>query len=100
MANNTSPHILNTATNLLGFCLFVITSIHLTNLHKDNLVDEFMSIVALLLAVSSVLSFGSIKTNNLHREQRLESIADVLFITALVGIVVIISFMAVVFWRK
>ncbi|MBN8680333.1 MAG: hypothetical protein J0M29_19055 [Chitinophagales bacterium] len=100
MANNTSPHILNTAANLLGFCLFVITSIHLSNQHKDNLVDEFMSVVALLLAISSLLSFASIKTQNLDREHRLESAADVLFLIALTGIVAIIAFMTVVFWRK
>jgi uncharacterized membrane protein SirB2 len=100
MANNTSPHILNTAANLLGFCLFVITSIHLTNQHKDNLVDEFMSVVALLLAISSVFSFASIKTQNLQRERRLESIADVLFLMALIGIVLIIAVMTIVFWRK
>lgn len=100
MANNTSPHILNTAANLLGFCLFVITSIHLSNQHKDNLVDEFMSVVALLLAISSVLSFASIKTQNLNRERRLESAADVLFLIALTGIVAIITFMTFVFWRK
>lgn len=100
MANNTSPHILNTAANLLGFCLFVITSIHLSNQHKDNLVDEFMSVVALLLAISSVLSFASIKTQNLNRERRLESAADVLFLIALIGIVGIIAFITVVFWRK
>ncbi|HLP95051.1 MAG TPA: hypothetical protein VK168_13500 [Saprospiraceae bacterium] len=100
MANNTSPHILNTAANLLGFCLFVITSIHLSNQHKDNLVDEFMSVVSLLLAISSVLSFASIKTQNLNRERRLESVADVFFLIALIGIVGIIAFITVVFWRK
>ena len=31
MANNTSPHILNTSANLLGFCLFIITSLHIAS---------------------------------------------------------------------
>lgn len=39
MANNTSQHILSTAANLLGFCLFVITSIHISNKSEAGLVD-------------------------------------------------------------
>ena len=35
MKRNTSPHILNTAANLLGFCLFVITSLHISNKREE-----------------------------------------------------------------
>jgi hypothetical protein len=45
MANKTSKHILATAANLLGFCLFIITSLHLTNKSENNLIDEFTSII-------------------------------------------------------
>ena len=100
MANKTSQHILATAANLLGFCLFIITSLHLSNKSENNLIDEFTSIVALCLTVSCVLSFISIQTENKKREYKLEQIADYLFIISLIGILGIIVFMIINFWNK
>ena len=100
MANKTSQHILGTAANLLGFCLFVITSLHLTNRTENNYIDEFTSIIALFLTVSSVLSFISIRTEKPNREYRLEQIADYLFIISLLGIFGIIAFIIINFWQK
>ncbi len=90
MANNTSQHILPTSANLLGFCLFVITSLHLTNKATSSVIDEFTSIIALLLACSCLFSFISIRTTDPGREEKFESIADYLFIISLIGIVIII----------
>ena len=90
MANNTSHHILNTSANLLGFCLFVLTSLHITNKTEGHYIDELTSVVGVLLAFSCIFSFVSIKTSNLKREKLLESIADYLFLFALVGILVAI----------
>ncbi len=98
MANKTSNHILGTSANLLGFCLIIITSLHLTNKTENNLVDEFTSIVALLLTVSTVFSFISIRTDNVKREYRLEQIADYLFMSSLIGIFGIIAFIIINFW--
>ena len=90
MASNTSPHILNTSATLLGFCLFVITSLQISNNIENHIIDEFTSVVAVLLTVSCIFSFGSIRTENPVKEKRLESIADFLFLPSLVGILVII----------
>ncbi|MBK5194318.1 MAG: hypothetical protein JJE07_14180 [Flavobacteriaceae bacterium] len=90
MANTTSQHILGTSANLLGFCLFVITSLHVANLTETHLIDELTSVVALLLTFSCVFSFTSIRTNNSKKELRLETIADYLFLSSLTGILVII----------
>jgi hypothetical protein len=90
MANNTSQHILNTSANLLGFCLIVITSLRIANLTETLLIDELTSIVAVLLTLSSVFSFGSLRTKNTLRERRLENLADYFFMTSLIGILVII----------
>ena len=90
MANNTSPHILNTSANLLGFCLFVITSLHITNQAEASIIDELTSIVAVLLTISSICSFISIRTSNLVIEKKMEDIADYLFLIGLVGILVTI----------
>lgn len=100
MANKTSNHILGTAANLLGFCLIIITSLHLSSKTENNLVDEFTSIIALLLTISTVLSFISIKTENPKRELRLEQLADYLFITSLFGIFVIIAFITINYWKQ
>ena len=80
MPNKTSQHILGTSANLLGFCLFIITSLHLTNKSENSLIDEFTSVVALLLTISTIFSFISIRTADKKREDKLEQIADYLFI--------------------
>lgn len=90
MANQTSPHILSTSANLLGFCLFVITSLHITNGAEASYVDEITSYVAILLICSCFFSFTSIKTLNPKREALLESIADYLFLISLSGILIVI----------
>lgn len=90
MANTTSQHILNTSANLLGFCLFVITSLHIANKTETHLIDELTAVVAVLLTFSCVVSFISIKTKNPEREERLESAANYMFLASLVGILVII----------
>ena len=94
MAKRISEHILGTAANLLGFCLFVITSLHVTNYSEASAIDETTSIIALLLILSCLFSFLSIRTNKPAVEIRLETWADYLFITALFGIAVIIASIA------
>jgi len=90
MANNTSPHILSTATNLLGFCLFVFTSLHISNHAETSIIDELTSVIAVMLSISCMFSFVSIRTENPKKEKRLETIADYLFFTSLSGILIII----------
>jgi len=90
MANNTSQHILNTSASLLGFCLFVITSLHIANQTETFFIDEFTSVVAVLLTFSCFFSFISIRTTNSIREKHFETIADYLFLFALLGILIII----------
>jgi hypothetical protein len=91
MANNTSQHILSTSANLLGFCLFILTSLHIADKREGTLIDEFTSVIALLLTISSFFSFVSIRTTNLKREAQLERIADYFFIISLVGILMVIT---------
>lgn len=100
MANKTSQHILGTSANLLGFCLFIITSLHLTNKSESTIIDEFTAIVAFLLTVSSIFSFISIKTQNNKRELLFERIADYLFILTLFGILIIITLVIINFLGK
>jgi hypothetical protein len=90
MANFTSQHILNTSASLLGFCLFVITSLHIADMTERYFIDEFTSVVAVLLTFSCMFSFISIRTKREKREKKFETIADYLFLTALIGILIII----------
>ena len=90
MPKSTSQHILGTAANLLGFCLFVITSLHVSNASVSTILDEFTSVIALLLTVSTLFSYASIRTVHPEREMRMEKVADYFFIASLLGIAVII----------
>jgi hypothetical protein len=92
-AKPTSPHIFNTLANLLGFCLIVFYSLHIPGSSKSTLIDEFNSLIALLLAVSSVLSFSAIRTGRDKRERQLENTADLLFLLNLSAIVLLILFL-------
>lgn len=100
MPNKTSQHILSSSANLLGFCLIVITSLHIGQKTQNSLIDEFSSIVAILLTLSSILSFASIKTEKLKREKRLEQIADILFFLALGCILLIIGYLTIRLWNN
>ncbi|MBS1517849.1 MAG: hypothetical protein JSS91_07165 [Bacteroidetes bacterium] len=99
MVNKTSQHILATAANLLGFCLFVITSLHISNYSATSLIDEFTSLVALLLIFSCFFSFYSIRTESDKRTLIFEKTAEYFFIAAIVGTMLIIIFMALNFLK-
>ena len=90
MANHTSQHILSTSANLLGFCLIVLTSLHISDKTAMGFLDEFTSVVAVLLIISCLFSFISIRSSVKERELLLEKIADYFFITSLIGILIII----------
>jgi len=90
MANQTSQHILSTSANLLGFCLIVLTSLHISDKSTLGFLDEFTSVVAVSLIISCFFSFISIRSSIKKREMLLEKIADYFFITSLIGILVII----------
>jgi hypothetical protein len=97
MANKTSQHILSTSANLLGFCLFVVTSLHVSNYSVRSWIDEFTSFVSILLVFSCLFSFLSIRTENPKRERIMERFADYLFGFALVGILAIVLLLALKF---
>jgi hypothetical protein len=100
MANKTSQHILGTAANLLGFCLVVITSLHIAQATANTLIDEFTSVVALLFTFSGICSFISIRIDNERREKQWEETANILFLVAMIGIAAIVIFIAISFWGQ
>ncbi len=65
---------------------------------ETHFIDELTSIVAILLTGSCMFSFVSIRTKSPDRERKLETIADYLFFTALIGILVSIIIIAITFF--
>jgi len=88
---------LSTSANLLGFCLFVITALHISNRFELSIIDELTTIISTLLAISSILSFLSIRTEKEELEKKLETLADYIFIIALTGIGLVIGLIAINF---
>lgn len=91
MNNNKSPHILNTSATLLGFCLVIVTSIKALKFDKQTLIDDVTGIASVLLMLSCVLSFLSMKTKNPKRAMRAEHFADLVFLAALGCLTIIIT---------
>lgn len=98
LANKTSQHILGTSANLLGFCLFVATSLRIKDGDEKTLLDEFTYIIAFLLATSSIFSFLSIRAKVANQERRLENVAEYLFLASLIGIMTITVTMVIRPW--
>ena len=90
MSNNTPQQILPTAANLIGFSLFVITSMHVSDKAASSWVDEFVSVVTLMLTFSCLFSFIAIRTNVNVRRAQMEMFSEYTFIFSLLGILLII----------
>jgi hypothetical protein len=81
-------HILNAASNLLGIALLIVTGIHITNNADKTYADEAGIVAALLLAISCIVSYLSIRSGD---STRLESWADKIFICGLVALLAAVS---------
>jgi hypothetical protein len=90
MSNNTPQQILPTAANLIGFSLFVITSMHVSDKAASSWIDEFVSVVTLMLTFSCLFSFIAIRTNVNARRAQMEMFSEYTFIFSLLGILLII----------
>lgn len=97
MAQQKSPHILNTSSNLLGFCLIVLTSLKVADKSEASFIDEATVLASVLLMTSCVLSFLSMRAVNEKRAMRLERTADVVFLGGLSLVFVAILLIAVNF---
>jgi hypothetical protein len=80
---NKSSHILNTSSNLLGFCLVVLTSLKVSKFSEMTMIDEWTGIACVFLMACSFFSFLSIRTKKEVLSFQYERIADVIFLIAL-----------------
>lgn len=83
MPESKSPHILSTSSNLLGFCLIVMTSLKIADRTEASVLDELTGVASVLLMASCILSFQSMRTVNVARSERLERVADIVFLGGL-----------------
>ena len=84
-------HIFTVSSAMVGVCLTVIGLIRvvITLGKADTLADDFLAGDALLFLISCLLSYWALRSRGLCRMYRLERIADVIFIIAMIGMVVI-----------
>ncbi|TCD21820.1 hypothetical protein EZ456_18825 [Pedobacter psychrodurus] len=82
MAENRSPHILSTSANLLGICFIVLTSLKKLALTDGSLIDEFAVAAVMFFMTSCILSFISMRRQK-TASQRLEKVADFVFLSGL-----------------
>jgi hypothetical protein len=92
--NNTSQHVLNGSTNLLGICFVVYTVMQATGAASRSYIDELTALGAVFFVVSCFLSFLSLRSRVLERKAKFESVADYVFmsgISVVFAIVVLVS---------
>ena len=84
-------HIFTVSSAMVGVCLTVIGLVRvvITLGTADTLADDFLAADALLFLVSCLLSYWALRSRGLRRMHRLERIADGIFITAMIGMVVV-----------
>ena len=81
--NGNSQHILNTSSNLLGFCFIVLTSLKVLKLQDNTIIDELAAVAILFFMTSSILSFLSMRSSKKF-SIRYENFADFIFLFGLI----------------
>ncbi|UOE51716.1 hypothetical protein MTO98_11570 [Mucilaginibacter sp. SMC90] len=81
--NDKSPHILNAASNLLGLCFVVLTSLKFLNLSQRTYIDEIVTVALVFFMLSCILSFLSIR-GTIKPGGRSEAVADYLFLGGMI----------------
>ena len=76
------PHILNTSATLLGLCFVVLTSFKINKFNEGSIIDELTSFAIIMFLSSCVFSYLSIRSANQSIE-RLEKLADIVFLLGL-----------------
>jgi hypothetical protein len=78
------PHLLNAATNLLGFSFVIIGALKLTNSNARSYADECAWIASALFLAAIVCSYWVIRRNATNRS--LNVVADTAFLAGLLAL--------------
>jgi Kef-type K+ transport system membrane component KefB len=84
-------HIFTVSSAMVGVCLTVIGLLRvvITLGRADTLADDLLAGDALLFLISCLLSYWALRSRSVHRMNRLEKVADAIFIIAMIGMVII-----------
>ncbi len=87
-------HIFTVSAAMVGVCLTVIGIIRviIATQKVDTLADDFLSLDAVLFLASCLLSYWALRTRSKRRMHRVERVADFIFLSALLLMVVICGF--------
>jgi hypothetical protein len=79
-------HIFTASATMVGVCLTVIGILRvvISLRREDTLADDMLAVNSLLYLASCLLSYWALRTRNVNRNYRLERIADVIFLVAMV----------------
>jgi hypothetical protein len=93
LEEDVSIHIFTASAAMVGVCLTVIGLLRLVLTIRGGvtLADDLLALDALLFLVSCLLSYFALRTRSTRRMHRLERVADGVFITGLVLMVLVCS---------
>lgn len=95
MTSGKQPHILTTASNLLGICFILITGMKLSHVDLNTYADEICIFSSLFFTGSCIMSYISLLSEKEKISIKAEGIADFLFMIGIFSLfiaVVIFSY--------
>jgi len=81
--NHRSPHILNAASNLMGICLIIQTSIRVLGYGNKSYIDEITAVATCFFMSACLFSYLSLRNATEKRSLKLERIGDISFLLGL-----------------
>ena len=84
-----APHVLNASTNLVGFSFILLTSLKFFKFTSSDLVGELVAIIVVSFILSCTFSFFSMRSKSPTRSDLYETIADYIFLGALMLLLVV-----------
>ena len=79
-------HIFSGSTTMIGVCITVISLFRIMKISKETLVDEILGVGTLVFIFSCFFSYLCLRNSEL---KRIENIADILFFTGLLLMLVV-----------
>jgi predicted transporter len=92
MNTGKQPHILSASSNLIGICFVIMAGLKITDMAHTTFADEICTVAAFSFLCACILSYASIRVNK--RAERLERLADYIFLASLILLFVGITLFA------